>query len=125
MKRNELFKKMFLHKKNELLKGNKPLIIDAKVTKIHNKYIEAIGIKNNQSYVCYYNDITDFNDVDLNQIFKINWTYQFIVKKKSQGNCLTYKSLHPEQIKFKFKPVSTISHYRNLYIFLCNEINKI
>lgn len=126
MGKNEVLKILFQNKKNDLQKGIKPTIIDAKVVNIFSKHILVCDISNNQLYTCHYVDITDFREVNINSIFKLNNVYKFIIKKTDnpRNKCVSYKSLHPEHIRFKYKPVSTISHYRNLYSFLMSKIEK-
>ncbi len=126
MSKNELLKILFHNKKNDLQKGIKPIIINAKVVNIFSKHILVVDINTNYEYTCHINDITDFREISISSIFKIGHVYKFIIKKNNNNwnNCVSYKSLHPECIRFKYKPVSTISHYRNLYKLLLNQIKN-
>ncbi len=126
MSKNELLKVLFENKKSDLQKGIKPIIINARVINIFSKHILVSNLENNEQYICHYVDITDFRELNLHTIFKVNNVYKFIIKKTNNplNKLVSYKSLHPEHIRFKYKPVSTISHYRNLYNFLTIKIKE-
>lgn len=126
MGKNEVLKILFQNKRNDLQKGIKPTIIDARVVNIFSKHILVVDIITNEVYTCHFSDISDFRETSISSIFKINNVYKFIIKRTDnfRNKCVSYKSLHPECIRFKYKPVSTISHYRNLYTFLTNKIKE-
>lgn len=127
MGKNEVLKILFQNKQNDLKKGIKPTIIEAKVVNIFPKHILVCDIKNTESlYTCHFIDITDFREIKISSIFRLNEVYKFIIKKTDnpRNKCVSYKSLHPEHIRYKYKPVSTISHYRNLYSFLTTKIEE-
>lgn len=122
--RAEFFRNIFDNKKKSK-KFKKIWIVEAKVTKINSKSIDVIIKENGSVGKCHLKDISDFSIMNLANIFKIGFYYKFIVKsfnKDTQIYVLNYKSLHPEQMKHKLRPVPTASHYRNLYVFLEEKI---
>ena len=126
MTRAEIFRSIFDDKMKS--KGSRKVkIVSGIVTNIYAKSIEVHIIENNKVGKCSIKDITDFSVMNLYSIFKIGFTYQFIVKthiKEFDYYSLSYKSLHPEEMKRKIRPVPTASHYRNLSWFLNEQINN-
>ncbi|GAA5414341.1 hypothetical protein [Ureaplasma ceti] len=122
--RAEFFRSAFIDKK-KAKKIRKIWIVEAKVIKINSKSVDVIVKDNGYFGKCNIKDISDFSVMNLGNIFKINFTYKFIVKafnRETKIYSLNYKSLHPEQMKHKLRPVPTASHYRNLSFFLEEQI---
>ena len=126
MTRAEIFRYIFDNKMKS--KGSRKIkIVSGVVTSVNAKSIDVHILNNHQVGKCSIKDISDYPIMNLNQIFKIGFTYKFIVKSHNPEfdfYVLNYKSLHPEEMKRKVRPVPTASHYRNLSVFLNEQIDN-
>lgn len=126
MTRAEVFRSLFDYKK-KTKNARKLWIVQGVVTNIHAKSVEVRILENNGTGKCSLKDITDYSIMNLGNIFRLGYVYQFIVtnyNKDTKIYSLNYKSLHPEEILKKIRPVPTASHFRNLSEFLNELINE-
>lgn len=66
---------------------------------------------------CRLSDTTDFIKGNFNYYFYVGQELPFVLKKKnsiSNRIFLNYMYLHPEEMKFKGRPISTVSYHLNL-----------
>lgn len=125
MHKSKYFKQKFEAKRQNIAL-HKPKIVNAKVVNILNNLIE-VELDDGTCGICELNEITDFNNKSLTTRFKKDFYYKFLVIRYNDYKkiyYLSYKALHPEEIRKKHVPVPTASHYRNLYHHLSQCIQN-
>ena len=78
----------------------------------------VVRLKNNQNGICQRQEISDHKIESIERILKFDYVYKFKITGYDGVNnqyTLSYKAIHPKQIKNKSKPVPTASHNRNLW----------
>lgn len=115
-----------MHKKNYVsIKYSKKII--GTVTVVGKRHLEVQIPNESKVGYCRSSDTTEFIKGNFKNYFNVGDKLSFILsRKQSHGNkiFLDYKSLHPEEIKYKTKPVSTASYHMNLSRSLHDLINK-
>lgn len=123
MHKSKYFKLKFEAKKHNILL-HKAQIVDGEITNISNNTLE-VKLKNNILGICEGSEISDFSIKPLWNYFRKGYTYKFLIIKtddQKQRYYLSYKAVHPEEIRNKIRPVPTANHFRSLYSDLVQQI---
>lgn len=119
----KIYKKKF-EQKIKNISNRKFEIASGKIINFFEDHIE-VDINKDLIGKCYMKDVTDFKTTP-QKFFVKNQRYHFQIKGLEEGwYILSYKSIHPEEVKKKTKPIPTKSHSRNLFVFLKREMDKI
>lgn len=109
------------NKKYNELPNSKICVWEGKIVSYSSKQV-SVMLPNNQQGVCRLWDLSEITPFqNMNQRFPVNSTFDFMVlffDKKHNHYVLSYKMIHPFEIKNKTRNYPTLSHDRSLRRFV-------
>lgn len=102
-------------------------VIEGIVREIKNNELQIDFVNSHKKGVCKFINLTDYHWNTISSRFLINSKHLFLVSKFDPIRhvyWLNYKIIHPIEIKNKRRSYPTLSHDRNLRIFLNNLLEK-
>lgn len=102
-------------------------VVEGIVREIKNNELQIDFVDSYKKGICKFINLTDYNWNTISSRFLINSKHLFLISKFDPPRrvyWLNYKIIHPIEIKNKRRSYPTLSHDRNLRIFLTNLLEN-